>query len=146
MGGGCSSRPEILNEEKSEADLIRQKTVQKLQTQIKSKSSNSIYHNYSYKGFSALTGNLIMFTSIKNHGNEFTIMEAEKREFLCMNTYKVQGVAVGYHKGYKLDVHNQDKFFILMDGNVEVYCLIDGHGPYGEVIAQIVQDNLFKVS
>ncbi len=45
----------------------------------------------------------------------------------------------------KLEMLNQDKFFILIDGNIEIYCLIDGHGPYGNIIAQYCQDLIFKV-
>ena len=146
MGAGCSSRPETSKEVKKAVEKQRRESIHKIVSVLNKRINNSVYHAYQYQGVYSLSGNLLMFTSLKNHTNEFTVMENEKRDVTCMGTHKVQGVAVGYHKGHKLDVHNQDKFFVLIDGHVEVYCLIDGHGPYGEIVAQIIQDNLFIVN
>ena len=61
------------------------------------------------------------------------------------NFFKSEGVALGYSKGNKIENFIQDKFFVLLDGNIQLFCLIDGHGPYGSVIAKLIQDKLFKV-
>ena len=56
------------------------------------------------------------------------------------------GIALGYKKGYKLEFVNQDKFFVVLDNHLEAYCIIDGHGPFGNKVAQIAQDLLIKFS
>ena len=145
MGAGCSNRPETLNEKKNH-ELKRRNSIKKMSALTNKKMMNSAFHLYQYNNTNSIIDNLIMFTAISNFNHDFTVIEGEKKEVTCTNTSKVQGVAVGYHKGYKLDVHNQDKFFIIIDGNVEIYCLLDGHGPFGNVIAQIAQDRLFRVS
>jgi hypothetical protein len=144
MGAGCSNRPETSREEDDSEEKVN-KSATKNPTFVTKRTSGSIYHQYEFLNISTMSSNLLMFTSIKNFNNDFIVIEGEKKEMTAGNTFKLQGVAVGYYKGYKLDVHNQDKFFILIDGGVGIYCLIDGHGPYGEVIAQVAQDQLFKV-
>jgi hypothetical protein len=143
MGAGCSNRPETSAEE-DDMDFKLIKSATKRHSVVAKRSTGSLYHNYEFLNISTMSSNLLMFTSIKNFNNDFTVIEGEKKEISSSNTFKLQGVAVGYYKGYKLDVHNQDKFFILVDGNVSIYCLIDGHGPYGEIVAQMAQDYIFK--
>ena len=145
MGAGCSNKRDNSPEKVSELGLHRSNSGTNNLESANKKTSQSIYQTYQYKNSSSLATNLLMYTSIQNFTNEFTVLEGEKKETNCINTSKINGVAVGYYKGYKLDVHNQDKFFVLIDGTVEIYCLVDGHGPYGNVIGQIVQDNFFKV-
>ncbi len=67
-------------------------------------------------------------------------------EITRSNIYKTNGVAVGYSKGNKIDPNVQDKFFILLDGNIEIFCVVDGHGPYGNILAQNIQDKIFRVN
>jgi serine/threonine protein phosphatase PrpC len=64
----------------------------------------------------------------------------EKLSFKSSN----HSIAIGYKKGYKLEFVNQDKFFVLLNGPIEAYCVIDGHGPFGNKVAQICQDVLFE--
>lgn len=73
------------------------------------------------------------------------IIDENYKDYTANNTFKSQGAAVGYSKGHNIDIPNQDKFLILLDGNIEIFIVVDGHGPYGSQIAQIIQDNLFKV-
>jgi hypothetical protein len=144
MGSGCSNSivdtTDIKNFKKLRSSYVTLSTMQN------KKINSTIYHNYQYKNVNISSLNFVMFTSMNNLNNEFTAVEGDKKDNPCYNSYKIPGVAIGYSKGYKLDVHNQDKFFILIDGNVEVYCMLDGHGPYGNVIAQYAQDLIFKVS
>ena len=102
------------------------------------------YHNYKFKIGSV--NNLLLFTTLSNGNSEFFSNsekmkeKTEKYSFKSMN----HSLAVGYRKGYKLEFKNQDKFFVLIDHSIEVFCLLDGHGPFGHVLAQIIQDNIFK--
>lgn len=143
MGAGCSNNPETSPED-DDMDFKIVKSSTKRDSVVPKRSSGSVYHNYEFLNIATMSTNLLMFTSIKNFNNDFTVIEGEKKEMTASNTFKLQGAVVGYYKGYKLDVHNQDKFFILVDGNVSIFCLIDGHGPYGEIVAQMAQDFIFK--
>lgn len=145
MGGGCSNRSGSIMEKENTVDKLQRQSIRKMTALSNKRVLSTAYHLYQYKNPSSLSINLLMFTSMNNLTNEFNVIEGEKKDTQYTGTFKVQGVAVGYYKGYKLDAHNQDKFFVLIDGNVEMYCMIDGHGPYGNIIAQIVQDNIFKV-
>ncbi len=145
MGAGCSNKTDNSFERGEETEKPLKKIGKRFSTVITKRSPKTIYGDYIFLDPSSAS-NLIIFTSLNNYNNEFTVIEGEKKELSVANSYKVQGVAVGYHKGYKLDVYNQDKFFVLVNGNVEVYCMLDGHGPYGNIVAQIVQDIFFRVS
>lgn len=147
MGCGCSQR---VKEDKEEDDIVKQVSPQKnylkKQTALSKKSFTSVYHLYQYQHINTYNqNNLLVFTTINHLQNEFVSIDESYKDMTYNKTFKAQGVAVGYSKGYKLDVNNQDKFFILLDGDVEIYCLIDGHGPYGNIIAQLVQDRFFSV-
>jgi serine/threonine protein phosphatase PrpC len=142
MGAGCSNKPDN--------SMSRDRNDEGPSNYVGRRNSMSMakrFYNPLYSDFKFLnpsSSNLMIFTSMNNYNNEFTVIEGEKKDVSVNNSVKVQGVAVGYHKGYKLDVYNQDKFFVLVNGNVEIYCMLDGHGPYGNIVAQIVQDMLFK--
>jgi hypothetical protein len=144
MGAGCSNR--LNNTPEKDKDRYTRSFIKQSSPSLNKRLHMSVYHAYEYKNLLTTSpNNLIMFTLIHNLLNEFTVIEGEKKDSYCNSSCKVQSVAVGYNKGYKLDMHNQDKFFVLIDGNIEIYCLIDGHGPYGNLIAQYVQDYIFQV-
>jgi hypothetical protein len=147
MGGGCSARVKDLEDSESKERPQRQNFLKKMSSISKKKSFTSIYHLYQYRNTSYNNNNLLVFTTISNYKNDFVALDEGYKDHNCANTFKAeaQGVTIGYSKGYKLDVCNQDKFFVLLDGAVEIFCLIDGHGPYGNIVAQIVQDKFFKV-
>ncbi len=144
MGGGNTKQ------KKKEEDI------QNTNTSVKLKKKNS-YHNskspiittyklFQYKNNSQFSNtNSLMYTSYDNSNNDFNILDGKYNEILRSNIYKTNGVAIGYSKGNKIDPNNQDKFFILLDGCIEVFCIIDGHGPYGNILAQTILDKIFKV-
>jgi hypothetical protein len=104
----------------------------------------SVYHGYEYKNTSYASTNLLIYTNIDNFHSEFYVVDETNKGNPTSSIYKNSGIAIGYMKGYKLDVQNQDKFFVLVDGETEIYCVIDGHGPFGNIIAQMIQDKFFK--
>jgi hypothetical protein len=149
MGGGCSKRPATVSRKDFEQKLNNKNT-----SETSKGNSNlgenhlmgsSKYHNYKYRNTIDNENNLIMFTQLDNYGNDFFVLDEDSKGTTYSNIYKSKGIAVGYSKGYKLDVYNQDKFFVMIDGMVEIYCLIDGHGPYGNIISQLIQDHIFQV-
>ena len=90
--------------------------------------------------------NLLLYTNYLNTNSEFTsVIEnlKEKTEKLSFKSSN-HSIAAGYRKGYKLEFVNQDKFFVLLNGPIEAYCVIDGHGPFGNKVAQICQDVIFE--
>lgn len=89
---------------------------------------------------------LILYTSPTYQDNEFFSITTPKKESKEQGQFKssLNKIAVSYNKGFKPENINQDKFFIIIDGNNEIYCLIDGHGPYGHIIGQIIQDKIFN--
>lgn len=103
------------------------------------------YSVFKYKNKNFQNRNMLMFTYHDCANNQFIIVDNEYNESIRFNTFKDNGVAIGYSKGNKIDCFIQDKFFAFMDGNIQVFCLIDGHGPYGNVVAQIIQDKIFQV-
>lgn len=88
---------------------------------------------------------LILYTSPTYQDNQFISITTSKKETKEQGQFKssLHRIAVSYNKGFKPENTNQDKFFIIIDGNSEIYCLIDGHGPYGHIIGQIIQDKIF---
>ena len=91
--------------------------------------------------------NILLYTLPYNPtGDSFVSLSKFREEKAECNNYKGSGdnLLISYNKGEKLnDVYNKDKFFVLIDGDFQVYCLIDGHGPFGDIIGQIVQDKTF---
>ena len=147
MGAGCSNRPATVSTKDTDKKLNSKFALSSFQRNNHSikLSSTSKYQKYQYRNDHEKENNLLIFTQMVNYMNDFYVLNEENIGTSYSNIYKSKGIAVGYSKGYKLDVFNQDKFFVLLDGGLEIYCVIDGHGPYGNIIAQIVQDNIFEV-
>jgi hypothetical protein len=137
----CSVRVVEKNEEKSST---KESTFKKTQGSLSTKYFCSVYNLYEYNNTKYNHNNLIVYTNINNFTNDFVVIDELLKDSIHSSLYKNPGIGIGYSKGYKLDFQNQDKFFILLDGDVEIYCLIDGHGPFGNIIAQIIQDRFFK--
>jgi hypothetical protein len=150
MGCGCSHGDKIkLTNEVDKAEAGRKMILLKKMTAIDSKRSfSSCYHLFQFKRSSYLNNNLLIFTTMSNLVNDFISLDITYKDKPENLTFKSSqhNIAVGYNKGYKLDMVNQDKFFVLLDGIIEIYCLIDGHGPFGNIVAQVAQDAFFKVS
>lgn len=89
---------------------------------------------------------LILYTSPINLTNDFFSVITPKKTQKEKGTFKSSNhsIALAYSKGFKVDVVNQDKFFVIIDSDIEIYCLIDGHGPHGHILAQIIQDAFFN--
>jgi hypothetical protein len=145
MGFGCSCPIRVKEDENSEHKNSKSRTsLNKRSYSSTSKLHMSAYYSYEYHNTKYANSNFIIYTNIDNFQNEFYVIDENNKSSVTSSLYKSSGIAIGYNKGYKLDVQNQDKFFILLDGEVEIYCVIDGHGPFGNVIAQIIQDKFFK--
>lgn len=109
-------------------------------------SNENYYHTYKFKEQGVPNSNLLLFTTINCSNSDFFSRSEKAKERAEKLSFKSSShsIALGYKKGYKLEFSNQDKFFILLDGKMETYCLIDGHGPFGNAVAQIIQDQIFK--
>lgn len=148
MGGGCTKGL------KTQETVERPKKENEFKRLVRSYSINNsrsplitAYKLFQYKNTSNFTNtNLLIHTSFDNTNNDFNIFDDKLSEITKTNIYKTNGVAVGYSKGNKIDPDVQDKFFILLDGNIEIFCIIDGHGPFGNILAQNIQDKIFKVN
>ncbi len=148
MGGGCNKGL------KKQDAVERPKKENEFKRLVRSSSINTprsplitAFKLFQYKNTSNFTNtNLLIYTSYDNTNNDFNILDDKLSEITRSNIYKTNGVAVGYSKGNKIDPDVQDKFFILLDGNIEIFCIIDGHGPFGNILAQNIQDKIFKVN
>ncbi len=151
MGNGCRRVITKSEEKTSDANeknnFDRKKTIRKI-SNINIKGGNFInqYSLFQFKNAGNHQGNMVLFTYQEMQNNQFIVLDYEYNDSIRYNTFKDNGVAVGYSKGNKIDRFIQDKFFVLLDGNIQVYCLIDGHGPYGSIVAQVIQDKIFQVS
>ena len=112
---------------------------------------NNTYHFFTYRSNLAIDDpnnrNILLYTLLYNpKGSTFVFFSKErieKKEIMLFGCTESK-LAVSYNRGNKLnDFFNKDKFFVLIDGDYQVYCLIDGHGPFGDIIGQIVQDKTF---
>ena len=106
----------------------------------------NLYTSFNFNKSLLSNSNLLLYTTYLNTGNEFlSIVEnsKEKTEKLSFKSSN-HSIAIGYKKGYKLEFVNQDKFFVLLNGAIDAYCIIDGHGPFGNKVAQTCQDILFE--
>lgn len=56
------------------------------------------------------------------------------------------GVSVVCKKGYKLNCPNNDGFFVFHMGGCTICCVLDGHGPFGHDICNIVQQDLIRLT
>ena len=92
--------------------------------------------------------NILLYTSKYNpNGNSFILCDKSKHYETIMTEFREtpNKLSLYYSKGSKSSIFiNQDKFFLLIDGIFQIYCLIDGHGPFGDIIAQIIQDKIFQ--
>ena len=143
MGSSCNCSVRVI-EKDEEKSKDRHSSLKKNQALIGTKNFSSVYNLYEYNNTKYNHNNLIVYTNINNFQNDFVVIDETLKDSIHTSLYKNPGIGIGYSKGYKLDFQNQDKFFILLDGDVEIYCLIDGHGPFGNIIAQIIQDKFFK--
>lgn len=121
------------------------------QNELRNGKYNNTYHLFNYRSNLAVDDpnnrNILLYTLLYNpNGCTFVFFSKErieKKEIMLFD-YSISKLAVSYKRGNKLnDFYNKDKFFVLIDGDYQVYCLIDGHGPFGDIIGQIVQDKAF---
>lgn len=144
---GCSSSKELLKaingkeeEDKEVSNPQEMAEMKKLQKKI------SIYQSVSFSTNLLMNSNLLLYTSYINTTSDFNSIMENSKEKLEKLTFKSSNhtIAVGYRKGYKLEFVNQDKFCIFLNGNLDAYIIIDGHGYFGNKLAQICQDILFE--
>jgi hypothetical protein len=135
---GCRERPESIN-------IKTKEKVNKISIRKKNKVSNNIFYDYNFSNnlFNA-EENAIIYTNENFTKNQFITLNNNQKENIENSTYKEKSLAISYIKGYKLDTPNQDKFFIIVDGDFEVFCLIDGHGPFGHTLAQYIEEYFFS--
>lgn len=138
---GCNARVES-NPASSKAKLRKNPTASS------NKGGENPFFNYKFNS-KALNGdeNLIIYTkenfTKSNFASRNDINDLHK-ESVENSTFKDKSIAISYSKGYKIDSPNQDKFFVCIDGDLEVFTLLDGHGPFGHKIAQFVQEFFFS--
>jgi len=149
MGNGCGnalSKSEIDTNNTKINNFDYRKTLRKL-SNINCRSGNLInqYSVFQFKNSTFSYGNMLIFTYQDGPNNQFIVLDSEYNESVKFNAYKENNVCIGYSKGNKIDYFIQDKFFVLIDGNIQVFCLVDGHGPYGNIVAQLIQDKIFQV-
>lgn len=106
--------------------------------------SSNIYVEYFKQNLAKEREAFIFYTQNHLKNNEFYIVEEGSYENVGEN-FKNYGLCITYNKGNKLDLPNQDKFFILISKNVEIFCLLDGHGPFGHDIAESIQNEMFHI-
>ena len=148
---GCSSS-NIVTKSNDNIDEQNQKEENasqgKNQSQISKKDLklSSLYKSFGFTYQLLQNSNLLLYTNYLNTNSDFTSIienQKEKSEKLSFKSSN-HSIAIGYRKGYKLEFVNQDKFFVFLNGPIEAYCVIDGHGPFGNKVAQICQDVLFE--
>ena len=112
----------------------------------KDQKRTSLYKSVGFTNQLLPNSNLLLYTNYLNTNCEFTSIIENSKEKMEKLSFKSSNhsIAIGYKKGYKLEFVNQDKFFVLLNGPIEAYCVIDGHGPFGNKVAQICQDVLFE--
>lgn len=47
-------------------------------------------------------------------------------------------------KGEAADSPNQDNYFVYVDAYTKMYCVYDGHGPYGNLVSYFISMNVAK--
>ena len=133
---GCSSSREIIKpdteKESDEKDVPNPEdvgSVKYLENKL------SIYHSVKFSQNFLINSNLLLFTNYLNTASEFnsfaenTVPKIEKGTFKSSN----HSIAV-----------NQDKLCVFLNGNIDAFIIIDGHGYFGNKLAQICQDALFE--
>ena len=152
MGCGCSNNQSLIFPPNSSRPPHAQSTIHIDHTaKMHLDLFNNTYRFFNFKSKIPIDDssniNILLYTLPYNStGDSFVSLSKFKEEKAECNNYKGSGdnLLISYNKGEKLnDLFNKDKFFVLIDGDFQVYCLIDGHGPFGDLIGQIVQDKLF---
>ena len=127
-----SDLEENKKEENNENEIINQHNSKKDQKR------GSLY-KFCFSSQLLSQSNLLLYTNYLNINSDFTsVIEnlKEKTEKLSFKSSN-HSIAAGYRKGYKSEFVNQDKFFVLLSGPIEAYCVIDGHDTFGNKVAQI---------
>ena len=143
---GCSSSKELIrssNEKEGEDKDIS--NPQELAEMKKLQKKFNQYQSVSFTTNLLMNSNLLLYTSYLNTTSDFNSVMENSKEKLEKVTFKSSNhtIAVGYRKGYKLEFVNQDKFCVFLNGSLDAYFIIDGHGYFGNKLAQICQDILF---
>ena len=145
---GSSSSKELIKLKKEnileEKDIANPEDVGSTRNLLQKKLS--IYHSVVFTQNLLIHSNLLLFTSYLNTTSEFNSLVENTTPKLEKGTFKSSNhsIAVGYRKGYKLEFVNQDKFCIFLNGNMDAFIIIDGHGYFGNKLAQLCQDSLFE--
>ena len=144
---GCSSSKELIKAivEKEEEDK-ELSNPQEIAEMKKLQKKFSVYQSVSFTTNLLMNSNLLLYTSYINSTSDFNSIMENSKEKLEKLTFKSSNhtIAVGYRKGYKLEFVNQDKFCVFLNGNLDAFIIIDGHGYFGNKLAQICQDILFE--
>ena len=144
---GCSSSKELnrlrKENEKERKDIANAEEIVSIKNNQK---RVSVYQAIVFTENLLINSNLLLFTSYVNTTSEFNSLLENGEPKLEKGTYKSSNhsIAVGYRKGYKLEFVNQDKFCIFLNGNLDAFIIIDGHGFFGNKLAQICQDILLE--
>ena len=144
---GCSSSKELIKI-KSENDSIEKdiKEPEDASNINNLQKKTSIYKSVLFTQNLLLNSNLLLYTAYSNSSSEFNSKIENNEPRLEKGTFKSSNhsIAIGYKKGYKLEFVNQDKFCVLLNGNLDAFIIIDGHGYFGNKLAQICQDLLLQ--
>ena len=144
---GCSSSKELIKlkieKESVDKEIVNPEDIGSVKNLNK---YVSIYHSVTFTQNLLINSNLLLFTGYTNTTSEFNSIIENTGSRLEKGTFKSSNhsIAVGYRKGYKLDFVNQDKFCIYLNGNLDAFIIVDGHGYFGNKLAQICQDSLFE--
>ena len=144
---GCSSSKEliknIIDKEEEDKELSNPQEAGEMK---KLQKKFSVYQSVSFTTNLLMNSNLLLYTSYINSTSDFNSIMENSKEKLEKLTFKSSNhtIAVGYRKGYKLEFVNQDKFCVFLNGNLDAFIIIDGHGYFGNKLAQICQDILFE--
>ena len=144
---GCSSSKEliksIIDKEEEDKELSNPQEIAEMK---KLQKKFSVYQSVSFTTNLLMNSNLLLYTSYINTTSDFNSIMENSKEKVEKLTFKSSNhtIAVGYRKGYKLEFVNQDKFCVFLNGNLDAFIIIDGHGYFGNKLAQICQDILFE--
>ena len=144
---GCSNSRELINSSnESEFEKNDISNIQEIEDIKQIHNMSNIYQNIKFKTSLLTNSNLLVYTTIMNTSSDFvSYIEStkEKQEKLSFKSSNHK-IAIGYRKGYKLEFVNQDKFCILLNGSIDSFIMIDGHGYFGDKLAQFCQDAFFE--
>lgn len=135
---GCGSRVE------TNASMQKHK-IKKSQSKENNNLLDNVFFDYTFSNnLFNVEENIIIYTSEKFSKNYFNTLNSSSKETVENSTFKDKSIAITYSKGYKIDTPNQDKFFVIVDGDLEIFVLIDGHGPFGHKVAQYIEEFFFQ--